>query len=113
MIMWVLKFDAPKGCRIMKDIFYGIICYSYVVGENPTVYDQDKVFKLKRPADYERGSSHLHCGINSVRAFTRYLNKYCGDLQHCEFTLVSRYYKVDDRGNNIHDYSVEAIWEDV
>ena len=56
-------------------------------------------------------SSQGH-GVNSVKAFKRYVNKKCHHMKNHEITLVSRYYFTEKSSGKEFGISVTAKWQD-
>ena len=109
---WELSFNAPVGKRIMKDCFSWV--QVYVKNENQELmwnafgsrgFDTSKNLK---------GAYTSSCmpGINSVRAFKRFLRKNGENIKCYEVILCSKYYVDDSDGNFLYDYSVKAEWKD-
>lgn len=107
--MWKLKFNAPKGCREMKNCFAWVDVYTLSDEQNPMWhYENQKGFSEKGTGSY---SSAL-IGINSVKSFKRFLRKHGDNLKGYEVRLQSKYYETDIQGNMKYDYSVTATWEE-
>ena len=108
---WEFKYEAPSGLRFNKDIFDGISAWPVSDGvESLWFCGHTKRFK---PFNKCKGviSSQGH-GVNSVKAFKRYVNKKCKHMKDHEITLVSRiYFTCKSTGEEVGT-SVVAKWVD-
>ncbi len=108
---WVFEYEAPKGLRFEKDVFHGICAW-------PIDKEDEKLWfcgesKRFKPFDKCKGviSSQGH-GVNSVKAFKRYVNKKCFHMKNHEITLASRIYYTDKKTGNEIGTSIIARWVD-
>lgn len=109
--MWELTFDAPKGDRLTKDVFFGVDVKEPKDKDLDAMWCEVSSRKFKKLEDVKgNGSTYLR-GVNSLKAFKRYLKKHCDHLKEYEIVLLSHYYKEDTNGKFLYDYSVTARWE--
>ena len=108
---WELKYNAPIGRRAMKDCFNWVKVYEKDNNQesmwNPKgarFFDTDKSTK---------GISKSSCmsGINSVKAFKRFLRKHGDNLKGYEVALCSKYWVKDSDGGFLYDFTVTAEWQ--
>jgi len=108
--MWNLKFNAPVGARKSKNVFRHIQV-SAEDHELPSMWvNQDERVFLEL---IEFGN--IHCsdtlrGVNSVKAFKRYLKKHCNHLKEYKITLCSKYQIRNRNNQKLYDYDVVATW---
>lgn len=109
--MWELTFNAPVGCRARKNVFNWIQVDEKDGNELPYMWanKDERIFKEKDHFK-NRSFSNSLSGINSVKAFERYLRKHCDHLHQYEIVLCSRYYMKDANNKTLYDYTVTANW---
>ncbi len=109
---WKLKFDAPVGCRSMKDCFNWVQVHNKS-DDQPVMWNPtgtrffDSCEKTK-----DMPKSNCLRGVNSVKAFKRFLRKNGDNLKEYEVVLCSKYWLMDSDNNFLYDYSITAEWEE-
>ena len=109
---WKLKFDAPKGQRIMKDCFIWVQVRSKSENQESMWNPRGKRFFDTDSNTRGMSKSSSMYGVNSVKAFKRFLRKHGENLRDYEVVLCSKDWVKGNDDNFLYDYTVTAEWVD-
>lgn len=94
---WKFEYEAPPGFRFNKDVFDGF--NAYPIEGSDHLWFCGETRKFKKFEECKGVISSCGHGINSVKAFKRYVKKHCSHMRNYEITLCSRIYFTDNDGN--------------